>query len=281
LAGLFDPSQGDSARVGIRTYYRLAAAGPGTTVIASIAGAPAIVERTVGDGAVGGGKVLLFNTSADDAWSDLPRRKSFVPLVDRMLEYLAGGVARRSFTAGEPIALAMDTSQAGGPFTLEGPAGALPPPTTAKRAGRTLVQIPPQTTAGVYRLRSAGAPEPAETLFVVQPAGDGSVTRIENETLRTWWGDTPLEIVRGDTATSATPAAADRSLVPWLVAAAVLVLLVETLVSYRLCPRMNPEQAQSIVRRRTTAAAAGASAKPNSAEPPQPPASAQSSPVVA
>jgi|GEM_PF-771751 len=279
LAGLFDPSQGDLGRTGIRTYYRLATpeAGAAATVLASTAGTPAIVERTVGSG-----KVLLWNISADDSWSDLPRRKSFVPLVDRMLGYLAGGVSRRSFATGEPIGLAVATSRPGETFTLEGPAGPLGPPTVSERGSRTLVRVPPQAADGVYRLRRSGqkttAGEPAETLFVVQPAGDGAITRVEAESLRSWWGKTPIEIVRGDSAAqAATAAAADRSLVPWLAALAVFVLLVETLVSYRLCPRMNPEQAQSVVRRRTAPAPPGGAATkptPSPTSPTLPPSSA-------
>jgi hypothetical protein len=282
FAGLLDPSLGDLGRTGVRSYFKLTAppAGLGATVLAATAGAPAIVERTVGNG-----KVLLFNVSADDAWSDLPRRKSFVPLVDRMLEHLAGGVVRRSFVVGRPIGLAVAASRAGEPLTLEGPTGVLAAPTATRLGSRTLVRIPPQSAAGVYRLRGtapkaaatspATAAEPAETLFVVQPAGAGSISRVDDENLRAWWGKTPLEIVRGDTAAAvASAGGSDRPLVPWLAAAAVVLLLVETLVTYRLCPRMNPEQAQSIVRRRTAPVSPGAASHGAPANPPPPGATA-------
>ena len=49
---------------------------------------PAIVER-----ALGAGRVIVLNTTANDEWSDWPRRKnsSFVPLVDRLVSYLTAG----------------------------------------------------------------------------------------------------------------------------------------------------------------------------------------------
>ena len=103
MAGLFDPALGDLAQVRVRSYYHFAGPPDETaTVLASAAGSPAIVEHPVGQG-----KVVLFNMTADDAWSDLPRRKSFVPLVDRLLNHLSGGVLQRSFTTGEAVALTL------------------------------------------------------------------------------------------------------------------------------------------------------------------------------
>ena len=47
----------------------------------------------------------MFNSTGNDAWSDLPRRKSFVPLIDRLLAHLSGDSLRRNFQVGDTVAL--------------------------------------------------------------------------------------------------------------------------------------------------------------------------------
>lgn len=54
--------------------------------------APAILERQVGRG-----RVLLFTTTVDDEWTDLPFRPAFLPLTRRAVQYLA----RRATSVGE------------------------------------------------------------------------------------------------------------------------------------------------------------------------------------
>ena len=104
LAGFFDPVHGGLADVRFRAYAQLqGAAGPNDQVLARFQdGTPALVDHPLG-----AGRVLLVNTSANDEWSDLPARRSFVPLLDRMIGYLSRGGQRRSFVAGEPVRLAL------------------------------------------------------------------------------------------------------------------------------------------------------------------------------
>jgi hypothetical protein len=54
--------------------------------------APALLEREVGRG-----RVLLWTTSIDDEWTDLPYRPAFLPLTRRSVQYLA----RRATSAGK------------------------------------------------------------------------------------------------------------------------------------------------------------------------------------
>ena len=51
--------------------------------------------------------MVIVNGSVDDRWCDLPRRKSFVPLVDRLLLQLQSAGIRRQFESGETIAIAL------------------------------------------------------------------------------------------------------------------------------------------------------------------------------
>ena len=55
-------------------------AGEARTILKYTNGAPAVMERTWGRG-----RVILFSSSANTAWNDLPLRPSYLPLIDRTL----------------------------------------------------------------------------------------------------------------------------------------------------------------------------------------------------
>jgi hypothetical protein len=104
-----DRTRGDAARVGALEYahplfepfraprsgnfatipvygYRSVTAGPGTQVLAKFDGtAPAVVERRVGSG-----RVVLWASTLDTAWSDLPTRGVFLPFVHQSMRFLSG-----------------------------------------------------------------------------------------------------------------------------------------------------------------------------------------------
>lgn len=65
--------------------YRAVAAQPGATVLARFDdGAPALVERRVGSG-----RVLVWASSLDIEWNDLPLKPVFLPFVHQMARHLA------------------------------------------------------------------------------------------------------------------------------------------------------------------------------------------------
>lgn len=91
-----------SARV---LSYLLLQPQPGDTsrIIASYAdGGPAILERELGDG-----RVVMWTTTIDLDWTDLPIRTAYLPLVQRTVEYLAqrASSGRDETEVGAPIQL--------------------------------------------------------------------------------------------------------------------------------------------------------------------------------
>ena len=75
-------------------------------------GRPFLVE-----GSVGKGKVLLFCTSAGASWSNLPVRNIFLPMVQQIVYYLAGGGERRTdHIVGTPVEMMPRVGAK--PFTL-------------------------------------------------------------------------------------------------------------------------------------------------------------------
>lgn len=80
------------------------------TVLASYAdGGPAVVEKSYGRG-----RVLLWTTTIDSDWTDLPIRTAYVPLVHRTLRYLAqrGASDARASEVGASLSFDMSGLQA-------------------------------------------------------------------------------------------------------------------------------------------------------------------------
>jgi aerotolerance regulator-like protein/VWA domain-containing protein len=108
LSQPIDKSRGESARVGALEYghpvfemfraprsgdfstarfyaYRSVAAAPNTQVLARFdAGTPALVERKVGSG-----HVMLWASTLDLSWTDLPLKPVFLPFIHRAMVHLA------------------------------------------------------------------------------------------------------------------------------------------------------------------------------------------------
>ncbi len=268
LTGLVDPEVGDLAGTESRAWYRF---GPMTTeneVLATLEdGTPALIARRVE-----AGRVVVINGSADDRWCDLPRRKSFVPLVDRLLLHLQSAGVRRQFTSGETITVALPDSFVSGTALAAGrretpAASAVPltnmPPRVISPSGRavsasvhsvsdrTWLTLSETTESGFYHIQPHAGSD-TDLVLVVQPGrADSRLEPFDPEQFRAGW--TPAEMkIEQPTASAAKAASVDRRLAlePWLVSLACLCLLAEMFLTHWLCPRMNPALSTSHHRRR-------------------------------
>jgi hypothetical protein len=250
LAPLFDPTFGDFARLRARTFYRFgdAPAGDQSQVLAWFDDvAPAIIEHSFG-----AGRVLNFNTTANDEWSDLPRRNSFVPLLDQVLHRLTRGGLTRSFQAGEAVALPLPALGRNATASITTPAGRKLTPVLQQLGAQTIARLDTTDEAGVYTLRANGDGGSTELSFVVQAGrGDSNVAKADPEILRAWWGKVPLEVVHPDPSAPAAQAVKGGRVLlwPWLFVLGALLLLAEMYFVHRLCPIMNPAVAGSHVAR--------------------------------
>jgi hypothetical protein len=244
LAGLNDPKTGDLTETKCRAYFRFTA-GPAETdaVLARVGDVPAIVERTLG-----AGKVLLFNTTANDDWSDLPRRRSFVPLVDRLLDYLSAGGVRRGLEAGWSVTLPLAAGRSAAGWTVRTPTGGSIPARGTTANGRPLLRLDEVAEAGAYRVEKPG--EPPLTFVVNVGRGDSPLAPMDEPTLTRWFEPLAVEIVKPEALASASdPSATAWPLAVWLVALAGGLLLLEMVFVHRACPRPNPVVAEAVVGR--------------------------------
>lgn len=237
--GLFDPIYGDLTQVQFTTYFRLEPSNrENDRVIASIEQTtPAIIERSVG-----AGKVIMFNMTANDNWSDLPRRKSFVPLVDRLLNYLTVGTQRGIFTVGETAVLSLPDDRVKGKIEIETPSGKKIKPLVNVFTGGTTVQVNNLDELGVYHVSYHGAGGNVSFPFVVNPgAYDGSLVRVDARTLQSWWSPAQIDITRPDPGSGFVDLEGTRlSLDPLMIVLACLAFLAEMFFVHWLCPKMNP-----------------------------------------
>lgn len=99
---IFAPfAEARSGNISTARFYGYARVTPKATarVLARLtSGEPAVVER-----AIGAGKVLLFASSLDTSWNDLPLSPMYVPLIHQMLRSLHPIEARGWYTVGETI----------------------------------------------------------------------------------------------------------------------------------------------------------------------------------
>lgn len=242
FAGLFDPVLGDLAGAQFRSFFRFEQPVTRSDIVLAWidADTPAVIERRVG-----AGSVLLFNTTANDDWSDLPRRKSFVPLVDRMLSYLSGPGARRAFEVGETVTLALPGLQVNDKVVVRSPSGKSLTPTLQTIGPRTLLRLDAVGEPGVYQVERAGE----KTAFVVRVGKSDSVlTPMDQTTLSKWWEPADFELLSSEALTGELAAARPRVAIwPWLIALAGLMLLTEMYLVHRFCPRVTSAVTSSVV----------------------------------
>ncbi|MCA9569800.1 MAG: VWA domain-containing protein, partial [Myxococcales bacterium] len=126
-----------------------------TTLLAYEGGIPALVERRIGQG-----RVLVWTSTVDWGWSNLPLQSAFMPLVQGIVRYLGGesgsGAARFDGTVGEPVRIPLPDLAVEPDIT--GPDGQ---PVRSRIEGSTLIFRP--DAAGAY---AVGLPDAPPLAFV-------------------------------------------------------------------------------------------------------------------
>jgi aerotolerance regulator-like protein/VWA domain-containing protein len=135
------------------------AAGRGRTALVSLAnGDPLLLEQKLG-----GGRVIMVMTSADRDWTDLPLKTAYLPLLQSLAQYLAGG-KRGNLDGGIAVGAAKEVAL---PPTLVGKSLRVSKPNKQEtevpivsEKDRVLATIDENDRAGIYRLSlPAGAPK--------------------------------------------------------------------------------------------------------------------------
>jgi hypothetical protein len=179
-------------------------------------GAPLLVEKTVG-----AGRVLLFTSSLDREWNDLPVQPVFVPFVAGLANHLLGGAG---FTSEADLGSTLAVRALG----LAG--GQIFDPRGQKAlglgAGSEDVLL---DQVGFYEVVGGGTTELVAVNFDPR---ESDLTLIDDATLARWkgLGTGAAQEIPGSSATASSTEPVPRPLGPWLVIALLLAAIVESWV---------------------------------------------------
>ena len=137
---------------------------PGKSSLMGLAnGDPLFIEQKVG-----AGRVIFVSTSADRDWNDLPVKTAYLPLVQSLTNYLAGGkrgALDAGITVGDPKELSLPPSTVGKSLKVIKPDKQEVEAPLAPDKDRALATFQENDRAGIYRLslpvnaeKAAGTP---------------------------------------------------------------------------------------------------------------------------
>jgi hypothetical protein len=229
------PHSGDFS--GVRVFrYRSFTAGPSGRVLARFDdGAVAVAEQRPGLG-----RVIAWNTTVDDSWSDLPRAPVFLPLVHQLVRYLGRyeeAAAWRS--VGQVLDLTSGSILVGGrrdrvALTPSGRRVSL-----ASGSGPEFLELDEQ---GFYELRSTGATEsrPPAIAVDIDPAESDLSAMDTGEFTAAITGRAGPQTSAAGVAERVTPQDLERKQALWwyLLFGGVLLLGTETILSNRISRRV-------------------------------------------
>lgn len=237
------PRSGDFTSTRMFRYRALTVPGDSGVLARMDDGTPALVER-----ADGRGKVLLWGSTLDEYWTDLPLQPVYLPFVQQLAKY-AGRYAdpRQSFTAGDVLDLsrhgeltAMFRDKRSGTTTAgDGPALLLESPsgheTRLHAAGSD--HLAELNEAGFYELRGAAtAIGSGRPIAVNVDPAESNLSHLDPQELIAAVTSRTADAADASVASSATPQDMERRQRIWwyLLLGALLVMAVETVLSNRL-----------------------------------------------
>lgn len=160
LHGLKDRILQDSLRSSRVQGYFLVEPNGGSTLLTLSSGHPILLEKKVGSG-----RVLFFTTAADREWSELPVKTAYLPLVQSLVSYLAGGkrgIADPGLTVGSPKSFSFPRAYAGRKLRIVMPDQSEKELAIDAEGEKAAAVFTENDLAGVYRLSVQGAlAEPA------------------------------------------------------------------------------------------------------------------------
>ncbi len=168
------------SEVHLRQHFKVTLL-PGAQSILQVGGtaAPLLLEKRVGQG-----RVLLFTSSADRTWNDLPAHPAFPILLQEMVTYLTGGADDQSVVVGGKLVLPLPAKDVQASVTLRDPAGGEFPVQVIERQGRRVAEYDQAGLPGFYEVRSAESNATALVAVNVD-AAEGDVRALPAEDMQT------------------------------------------------------------------------------------------------
>ncbi|MBA2479705.1 MAG: BatA domain-containing protein [Planctomycetes bacterium] len=192
-------------------------------------GNPLLVTRTRGRG-----RVALFASSLDGAWNDLPYRSAFVPLSRSLVGWLGGNILPpRNLIAGDRLAWFPAADGSLGDVTAQGPDGQTLPLMRSAWEGHPALVSAPLTRIGAYAIRTGASRRPI-WFQVGLASAESRLSPLTDAQLEGILAGIPRHDVADPAQVSGLfTIAGNRTheLWRWLIAAGILLLIIETVIT--------------------------------------------------
>ena len=194
-------------------------------------GRPFLLER-----ALGRGRVLLFTSTADRDWTDLPTRIAYVPLVHSLVGYaaqLSKAAQRPQVFLPGPTSVRIQGAQADGSLTILTPDGKELLSRFVRREDTIEASVTEYTVPGIYRLSTSAD---TDYLAVNATRAESDFVKLQQPDLQVRWQ--PLAVILEEEATLGEQADGGplpgRDIAGLLLLSLVAVLMVENVCANRL-----------------------------------------------
>ena len=194
-------------------------------------GRPFLLERSLGRG-----RVLLFTSTADRDWTDLPTRTAYVPLMHSLVGYaaqLSEATQRPQVFLPGPTSVRIQGAQEGGSLTILTPDGKELLSRFAGQEGVIEAPVTEYTVPGIYRLSSSAD---TDYLAVNATRAESDFAKLQQADLQARWQ--PLSAILEEEAALGQQADGTalpgREIAGMLLLSLVAVLMVENVCANRL-----------------------------------------------
>ena len=220
----------------IQRYFRIIL-GPTGRAILKVAGAdtPLLSER-----AIGRGKVLLFTTTADRAWNNLPTHPYFPVMMAEAVTYLTTQSHERPFVVGEPVVVPMPARSTTTSVAFRGPTGREAAVQVTERDGRRVAAFDQDDLPGFYEMRQEPGMPPVVVAVNVE-ARESDVRMLTSDSLATALSGLPARILPTgeDVVSTIRESRVGRELWHTLMALALAILALEALLAWKFSRQMD------------------------------------------
>jgi len=177
------------AEAKVQRYFKLTPSADARPIL-KIAGtdAPLLAEKKVGRG-----KVLLFTSTINRAWTNLPVHPAYPILLHEMVTYLTTQSHERPLVVGEPMIVPLAAGSLDTSVTFREPRGATLAVQVTERDGRRVVEYDLADRPGFYEMKAGDAP--AVVMGVSVDPRESDVKPLPPEVLKTVLANLPVRVV--------------------------------------------------------------------------------------
>ncbi|MGA2499194.1 MAG: BatA domain-containing protein [Tepidisphaeraceae bacterium] len=208
---------------------------PGARTVLQVVGPdlPLLAEKQIGRG-----KVLLWTTSANREWAELPIHPLFPILLHEAVTSLTQEEFERPVTVGTPLSFVLSGEGITGNLSVKNPSGGESAVKVVQRDGQSIVEYAGTDTPGFYEIQAPN--RPPMTVAVNVDTAESNVECLTPAALELAFSGLPVRVPTAgdDLAASIVRTRRGIELWQWLLGVGIALLLVESFLAWRFSKRL-------------------------------------------